>query len=75
MSGLIQAMSVWRTARYVLVHANDKSRHDQTHGVKTRETSVKDKEEKVLMIANAHAVVHPRTVVVHFDNAAVADTV
>jgi len=48
--------------------------YDEEEGVEAGEAGVKDEEEEVLVIANSHAVINPRAVMIHFYDASLADT-
>ncbi len=47
---------------------------DYQKGVHANEPCVQQKQQKELLVGEPHAVVHPRTVVIHLDNAPVAHT-
>jgi hypothetical protein len=47
----------------VSIETIKESHSDQRQGIKAAQTSIKDKEQKVLVVANAHAIVDPGTVV------------
>ena len=66
-------MMMWLTTSRSPLHANDKARNDQHHAIHTRQKRVKDKQQEILVIANAHTIVDPRTVMIEPLNAIITD--
>ena len=58
--------------RAVLTHARGALPHDQDQGMGTPEEHVDQKQDEVLLVVIAHAVVDPRAVVVHASDATLA---
>lgn len=54
-------------------YALDKPKNDEGHGIHAGNECVEYEKEEEFMIANSDTIVHPRTVMVHFENAAFAD--
>jgi len=77
MRRLVQTVHVFdrKTGTGQPMHAHDKPKNHQGHGVHARKKGVKDKEEEILVVPNANAVVDPRTVMIHFNDASLANTV
>lgn len=45
------------------IHTIEESYPDQGEGINTGEAGVKDKQQKVLVVAEANAIIHPRAMV------------
>mmetsp|Transcript_32596 Transcript_32596/g.42095 ORF Transcript_32596/g.42095 Transcript_32596/m.42095 type:complete len:94 (-) Transcript_32596:47-328(-) len=50
-----------------------KSPNQKAQRITTTQTSIKNEQQKILVISNPHTIVDPGTMMVHFDNASVAD--
>jgi hypothetical protein len=74
MRRLIQTVHVFPANTWYPVHAHDKSKYHQRQGVEARNKGVQNKEKKIFVISNADAVVHPWTVMVHFNDASSTNT-
>jgi hypothetical protein len=59
---------------FVTSHTGGESGNDENHTVTARKQCIKDKEQKVLVIANPDAIVDPGTVVIHLDDTATTHT-
>mmetsp|Transcript_32668 Transcript_32668/g.96286 ORF Transcript_32668/g.96286 Transcript_32668/m.96286 type:complete len:252 (+) Transcript_32668:119-874(+) len=68
-AGLVQTMS---TGQPAVAQATNEPADDEGEGIRAGQKGVEYEQQKVLMIANADAVVHPRAVMVHLDDAALA---
>jgi len=57
---------------YVFSHAVDEAQYYERHRVHTGAEGVEDEKEEIFVISNSNAIINPRTVVVHFDDASFA---
>jgi hypothetical protein len=69
----IQSLLRLATCTYRAVHAVDEFPRSQHQRIATHDVYPKDKQQEELVISNADTVVHPWTVVIHFNDAAAAN--
>jgi hypothetical protein len=61
------------TSTSTTTNTMNKSPNQQTQRISTTQTGIKNKQQEILVIANPHTIIHPWTMMVHFNNASVAN--